>query len=283
MTVEREQLHASARKASAVFTLPLSFRRWRGLAGNQTGAGTGDSSDFEDHRLWQHGDDLRHLDWAAYARTDQPMMKVFRAETRPSIDLIIDASASMSVTPAKRKRTLELCLFCAECAARSGASLRCLLLREKQISFLEPKGIPDIEFSSLVHPSAFSALPRRPEAMPVIVSDTLWQAPPDSVIKRVLRDSGSAVWFAPWVREESSPEWSGAVEFHDTESGIISKRNISPGTLAKYKNAYRRHFALWKEFALRAGVRFARVASEPELAQSLGADAFSSDAVEPCR
>ena len=70
------------RLAEAV-KLPLLRKIWRGASGDFAGAGTGNSMEFQDHRAYQAGDDPRHLNWQAYARTGQFTMKVFRQEVRP--------------------------------------------------------------------------------------------------------------------------------------------------------------------------------------------------------
>ena len=38
---------------------------------------TGESMEFMDHREYQPGDDLRRLDWAAYARSDKMIVKLY--------------------------------------------------------------------------------------------------------------------------------------------------------------------------------------------------------------
>lgn len=43
------------------------------------------------------GDDLRHVDWNAYVRLDQLLIKTFRAEREAALHLLVDCSASMAV------------------------------------------------------------------------------------------------------------------------------------------------------------------------------------------
>ncbi len=54
---------------------------------------------FEVHgfRRYVWGDDLRYLDWSAYARTDELLLRVFRAERESATYLLLDTSASMAV------------------------------------------------------------------------------------------------------------------------------------------------------------------------------------------
>src|SRR5688500_1629635 len=113
-----------ALSAAARWRLPFSRQAWRGSAGNWVGAGAGSSLDFQDHRTYVPGDDPRHIHWQAFARTGALTMKLYRAEVAPFVDLLIDVSASMTLTPAKAARTDELVAFCVECADRAGAPVR---------------------------------------------------------------------------------------------------------------------------------------------------------------
>src|SRR5476651_524077 len=87
--------------------LPFRSRAWRGSAGAWQGRGQGSSIDFQDHRAYAPGDDPRHLDWAAYARTNNYTMKLFREEVSPRLDLALDVSQSMAFTPEKEARSLD--------------------------------------------------------------------------------------------------------------------------------------------------------------------------------
>jgi uncharacterized protein (DUF58 family) len=55
------------------------------------------------HRAYAPGDDLRYLDWNAYGRLDQRVVKTFRAEREAPVHLFIDTSASMGVPAADAK------------------------------------------------------------------------------------------------------------------------------------------------------------------------------------
>ena len=103
--------------------LPLRSKVWRGGSGDFSGAGTGSSMDFQDHRNYAPGDDPRHINWQAYARTGQYTMKLYREEVRPVVDLICDVSPSMFLDETKSARTAELLSFFTQSSLRAGASL----------------------------------------------------------------------------------------------------------------------------------------------------------------
>jgi uncharacterized protein (DUF58 family) len=56
----------------------------------------GFSVEFSEYRDYQPGDDLRHLDWRVYARSDRLVVKRFEAETNTGIYLLCDTSGSMA-------------------------------------------------------------------------------------------------------------------------------------------------------------------------------------------
>ena len=55
----------------------------------------GFSQEFAEYRAYTEGDDLRHVDWNVYARSEKIVLKRFRGETNSQMTVILDASASM--------------------------------------------------------------------------------------------------------------------------------------------------------------------------------------------
>jgi len=55
----------------------------------------GFSVEFSEHREYTPGDELRHLDWRAYARSDRYYIKLFEQETNLRATLVVDTSNSM--------------------------------------------------------------------------------------------------------------------------------------------------------------------------------------------
>ncbi len=56
----------------------------------------GFSSEFEEHREYSQGDDVRHIDWKAYGKFDRYFIKEYREATNLKSYLLLDASSSMS-------------------------------------------------------------------------------------------------------------------------------------------------------------------------------------------
>ncbi len=56
----------------------------------------GYSVEFAQHRQYSPGDDIRHLDWKVYGRTDKLYLKQYQKETNLDLILLVDVSGSMA-------------------------------------------------------------------------------------------------------------------------------------------------------------------------------------------
>ncbi len=56
----------------------------------------GYTTEFRQHRPYRAGDDLKHLDWKLFARSDRLYTRQFRETTNLSVMLVLDTSASMA-------------------------------------------------------------------------------------------------------------------------------------------------------------------------------------------
>ena len=55
----------------------LEIRARSGGGGEHLARRKGSSAEFQEHRAYAPGDDMRRIDWAAYARTGEPVLKIF--------------------------------------------------------------------------------------------------------------------------------------------------------------------------------------------------------------
>jgi uncharacterized protein (DUF58 family) len=53
------------------------------------------SSEFEDHREYSQGDDLRHIDWKTFGKSDRYFIKEYREATNLRSSILLDVSSSM--------------------------------------------------------------------------------------------------------------------------------------------------------------------------------------------
>jgi uncharacterized protein (DUF58 family) len=66
------------------------------VAGLHRSPDFGFSQEFAEYRAYSQGDDLRHVDWNVFARTDRCYLKRYRGETNSQLLILLDTSASMS-------------------------------------------------------------------------------------------------------------------------------------------------------------------------------------------
>jgi uncharacterized protein (DUF58 family) len=77
------------------------------LAGIHRSLRRGSSIEFSEHKVYTPGDDIRHIDWHAYAKTDRYHVKQFEDETNITLELIVDHSGSMAFCADDRPSKLE--------------------------------------------------------------------------------------------------------------------------------------------------------------------------------
>ncbi|MFM2197368.1 MAG: hypothetical protein RLZZ505_800 [Verrucomicrobiota bacterium] len=269
--------------------LPFRSRVWRGAAGEFAGSGTGASMDFQDHRAYSPGDDPRHINWQAYARTGQYSMKLFREEIRPVVDLILDASSSMFFSPEKAGRTSELLNFLTNSSLAAGASVRIYAMSgDKQLA-IDPMTLKtnrwqaDVAALAPANPSSppeIHRIPLRSHALRVFLSDLLFPADPNPLLRALGQKQGTPILFAPFTEAEANPEWAGNYDFIDAELHTRHPHRIEPATLRRYREAYTAHFNLWKDAAIRHQAPLARIPCGTELIAALYQHALPVKALE---
>jgi uncharacterized protein (DUF58 family) len=60
--------------------------------------------EFAEHRQYVSGDDLKHLDWKVFGRSDKLYLKQYQQETNLDVIILVDASASMRFGTLKVKQ-----------------------------------------------------------------------------------------------------------------------------------------------------------------------------------
>jgi uncharacterized protein (DUF58 family) len=65
------------------------------VAGLHRSPDFGFSQEFAEYRAYVPGDDLRHVDWNVFARTERAYLKRYRGETNTLLTVLLDASHSM--------------------------------------------------------------------------------------------------------------------------------------------------------------------------------------------
>jgi len=87
----------------------------------------GFSVEFAEHRIYNHGESTKNIDWKVYARTDKMFVKKFEEETNLRAQIVIDASSSMYFPKDRKKGELNKLEF----SALAAASLINLLKKQR--------------------------------------------------------------------------------------------------------------------------------------------------------
>src|SRR5215475_14472134 len=90
-------------------TLPIKARVIveGALSGLHRASMHGSSVEFAEHKEYSQGDELRTIDWKAYAKLDRYYVKQFEQESQLTVYLVLDASASMKFGGPDRISKLE--------------------------------------------------------------------------------------------------------------------------------------------------------------------------------
>jgi uncharacterized protein (DUF58 family) len=97
-------------------------RKMRNLrAGTYTSRLRGPGFDFDEHRPYRPGDDVRRIDWNVTARFRQPFVRETHAERELNVVVALDLSASMGFGTTRLDKK-ELMLYLAACIAFSAAA-----------------------------------------------------------------------------------------------------------------------------------------------------------------
>lgn len=261
MGPSRQALIAGAALGSA-FRLVLPREAMRGRDGSRAGTGAGASLDFLDFREYHPGDDLRRLDWSVYARTDREVVRLYREEVLPRLDLVLDVSRSMDLPgTGKAGAALALCGALAAAATNAGcvASLWTVGADVRRLEGSDPRLWDPPCFDSPLPPVAGfgrerPSFPRN--GIRVLVSDLLFPEEPAALL-RPLSDGAAATYVLQVLApDEIEPRDIGPRRLLDVESGDMLDAVIDEAALAAYRAAFAAHRDRWTESCRAHGAAF---------------------------
>jgi uncharacterized protein (DUF58 family) len=223
-----------ARAAAAPYRLAWPTTPASGRAGDRLGRGTGSSLEFQDFRDYVPGDDLRHVDWRAYARTDRLQVRLYREEVSPTLDVVADLSASMASTEAKEAAVRDLVDAAAYWMEAAGGRARTIAAGG---GALDDPGRARFETDGSEGLVPREAL--RPRGLRLLASDFLFPADPAPAIRR-MADGAARLYVVqvldPW---EIDPTPAGAVTLLDAESPERLDLVLDAGAVARYRRRLR--------------------------------------------
>jgi uncharacterized protein (DUF58 family) len=258
----------------------LEIRARSGASGEHLSRKRGGASEFQEHRPYGPGDDLRRIDWAAYARTDEPVMKVFRAEEDVVVRVLLDTSASLDFAgfdvgdgtahPAKIEvarriaaaigymalaRSERAQLFGA--AETAGPAIATGRGRAGLVGFLRSLGAVEAKGSAAIA-GAIDAVVRRSTrpGMLAVVSDFL-DAVPVLPALTLARSRGHDVALVHVVApHEVDPPLEGDLILEDAETGAQVEVSVDGESLGRYAAAVQGLFGELRAHAKRLGATY---------------------------
>jgi uncharacterized protein (DUF58 family) len=275
-----DRLHLSVRRSLS--TRPGNTPMPRGAQGS--------GIELESYKTYDPGDDLRHLDWNAYGRLDQLLIKTFRAEREAPLHIFIDASASMAVPAADNKIAFAagLAVSFAYVSMRNSDPVRVVAVGESLPDFhvsspflRHRNALPQIRdfllriqpLGSTVFPTGIAAAlrPQRSPGVAVLISDFLLDVP---LVEAALADLVARKFTVAAIRPIGPGERDPSTLFRrgqlvDAETGRHRFVTLGRDNLARYHEALTSHLAGLQAFCNRCGVIFSVADTAAGLEQML--------------
>jgi len=269
------------------------------LPGERRSKRRGQSIEFDDFREYASGDDLRHIDWNAFARLDRLFVKLFRAEEDLALNLVVDASRSMDVgTPNKLVYASRLAMALAYVGLVNQNRVSLSLVGHPGDSSgvrpLSPlRGRPGVALAGAFLINALSAhapvaegtapapeavfsagmrrlsMARAPRGIMVVISDFLFDAEeglnylaPGSALGTL--DVFCVQTLAPGELDpavESARGLVGDLRLTDIETGAAAEVTITPDAVARYRANLDAHTARLRTACFQRGIAFVPVST----------------------
>lgn len=212
---------------------------------------------FSDHRPYTTGDDLRYVDWNAYARQDHILVKLGEAEQDVNVHLILDASRSMSFGQPSRLRLAQQLVGALGYVALSHSDrVHVVPLGSSARPFGPAQGkaqVPALlryltqlaagDEAKLETQIAHHVRRHAQGGIVVICSDLLTNTNLDAILAPLAPPRWQTLVLHLLDQADLQPALQGPLELEDSESGQRLSMILDEPTL----NAYREAVNLWRE------------------------------------
>lgn len=233
-----------------------SSSRFLGLhSGSMFGRNTGSSLEFFDHREYQLGDDIRHIDWNTVARNDRLTVKLFREEIAPHLDILIDGSKSMSdETLKKNAATFALAAMLRIAAYNAGYSVHCWIIKDNCLR-VEPVSLPpttwtdtELDFCGNIGDTIINFPPSlKPTGVRVLISDLFWNQEPMTVLQQLSDGATGLIVIQMLSEQDITPQLYGNIRLIDSETSEAVEFIASESLITEYRRNFTRHQDYWKK------------------------------------
>lgn len=263
----------------------VARRRFAGAAaGARRSTRRGSSAELADHRAYSPGDDTRRIDWNAYARLEELVLRLFVAEEDLGVTLLVDRSASLALgDPPKIDAAKRIAAGIGYVALSGSDRVSVWPFAEtarlamppargrKQIArmlaaldAIEPAG--DTDLSRAV--DAFLARRARP-GLVVIVSDFLDPSGYARPLDRLIAERHEPVLFHVVDREELDPTPGGDLILVDSESRREVEVSLDERAIRAYRARVAAFLAELEGYAKKRGLFYGRVETGAEIDEAM--------------
>jgi len=260
----------------------------------------GFSTEFRQHRPYRLGDDLKHLDWKLYGRSDRLYTRQFRETTNLSVLLVLDRSASMAFPESgvsKFRYAQILCAALAYLVSEQGHAVGLMTTEGDKLTYVAPRG-GRVHLRSLIAridrlvasdgwngPQALARgsqlLQRR--GVILVVSDFYDdEEPMRREMRRAAQRGHDVAMLQVMAADELSLPFRDHVELEDLETGTVRLVDAA-GAAAAYETAVRSFLDRCRAAALRDGVDYALFTTSTPLEVALRAYLLERAARPPMR
>lgn len=260
-----------------------------GTGGASLGRRVGGSLEFRDHRDYEPGDDLRHLDWSVLARSDRLAVKQFHEEISPFTDIVLDGSRSMNLSGTRKGETaLSIAAMLAAAAVGSGFPYALTIardgLRNVARGSTRPTAWDEFAFDHAGSPAdaiVSGARTLRPKSIRFFISDLLWEGEPLAVSSALAQGATAVVIIQILAASEVSPDAKGGWRMLDVETGESREIYLDAIALGQYRAALARHREVWDDAARQARAIVARCVAEEVGRQLVFDDLAAAEVLRP--
>ena len=254
-----------------------------GLTGEHPSPRRANALEFADYRSYTPGDDLRRVDWNAYLRLGQLLVKLADAPERVTLHVLLDTSGSMAwghpnkfdyarrvaaglayVALAHMDAANLMILNGRECVRWSRQSSASPAAMVRAINSLEAGGTTNLDAAL----SSFGALGSH-RGVAVLISDLLSPLGYQSGLERLSRMALRPVVIHLLSPEELSPTLEGDLELLDTETGDTVQVSIDWGLLRRYHRWLYEWLEEIEAFCSRRGITYLQVETTQSIEQLL--------------
>ena len=259
--------------AAARWRLAATHTPRGGVAGDQLGRGTGSSMEFHDRRRYEPGDDVRHIDWRAMARTDEVFVRVHREEVALRLDLFVDVSGSMATSEEKAQALVDFAAIFTLAGQAGGFDVRILALGERAeritVDRLLGEGLELTSRRPLPDVLPEAVLQGRPMALRMLVSDFLVPMDPSAMCRQLSSGAGRIALLQVLSKDDREPEPAGALQLIDAETGEERNIVVDRAAVARYTERLGRLNAGLAEESRRLGGIYSELRPEAERSDEL--------------